>query len=137
MQQILTQELEKLRDDILAKQKAAGQPADESAYTCRVTSDGKGVLEYAAPRATKPGKQLNDILARWAAAKGLKFKNEKQFNHWAYAMSRKIEKEGMDLYLPKNNADAGIDNALLDEFEQRLAEHAATYYQQKINNELF
>lgn len=144
-QDILRQELDKLKADVITRHEQSGQVASgktkQSFEVATQPFAGQlmgasyvGVLE----RGRKPGKvpyDFVDILKRWASAKGISFSDEKQFNRWANGVKWKIIREGTKLYRSGTTQD--IFDTPIKEFDIRLTERISIYYQQKVTNEIF
>lgn len=143
---ILREELEQLRSDIIfrheqARQVASGRTKDELDTAVPNQTTGQllglrhsGVLE----RGRKPGgvpRDFIDILKRWAAAKDITFSDEKQFNLWANAVKWKIIREGTKLYRDGQTED--IFSTPYQELNARLPMRIAAYFESEINNLIF
>ena len=142
---ILREELERLRSDIIFRHEQAGQKATgetERLFSTEVQNTlGRlfgplysGVLE----RGRKPGgvpRDFIEILKRWAAAKGISFSDEKQFNLWANAVKWKIIREGTKLYRSGQTED--IFSTPYEEFDTRFSTRIAAYFESEINNLIF
>jgi hypothetical protein len=109
---ILQQELEDLKKRIIANHEHAGQVASgRTRASLRVeTSDEGGVLWGRSPFGTletgrKPGKVpkgFYHIILQWVKDKGIKVDNPKTFS---YFVSRKIAREGTELFRSGGRAD--------------------------------
>lgn len=143
---ILTEELGKLKEDIIKRHEGAGQVASgktRASFEDYLTSERSGVLEGAGyagvlERGRKPGKvpyDFKDILQRWAVAKGLTFESQSDFNRWAYFVSKKIREEGTELYRSGKQED--IFTTPIRNFENNLSERIAAFYETEIENNLF
>ena len=144
-QQILKEELEILKSDIILrletnKQVATGK-TKQSFETVATEYNGKllgasyvGVFE----RGRKPGgvpRDFIDILKKWAQVKGISFENEEKFNLWANAVKWKMIKEGTKLYRSGQTQD--IFTTPVEQFSSRLAKRFIIYYESEILNSIF
>lgn len=143
---ILREELDQLRSDIIFRHEQAGQVASgktREALEVQLPDQTTGQLigfAYSGvlERGRKPGRvprDFIDILKRWAAAKNISFSNEKQFNIWANAVKWKIIREGTKLYRSGRNED--IFSTPYEELNTRLSARIATYFENEINNLIF
>lgn len=145
VKEILSEELEQLKSDIIfrheqAKQLASGKT--KASFEKKITSDFSGQLLGAGysgvlERGRKPGgvpKDFVDILKRWAQAKGISFTDEKKFNLWANAVKWKIIKDGSKLYRSGQTED--IFTTPIEQFSQRLSKRIG-FFEQEIINEIF
>lgn len=144
--QILTDELDELKSDIILRHEQSGQVATgetKDEFENKLTSDFSGQLLGASysgvlERGRKPGKvprEFIDILKRWAAAKGISFKDEEQFDRWANSVKWKIIREGTNLY--KSGRTQDIFTTPIERFNERLALRVAGYFEQEIINKIF
>lgn len=143
---ILSEELDQLRADIIIRHEKAGQVASgrtRDALEVKVTdlTSGQllgpaysGVLEKGRKEGGVP-KDFIDILKRWAAAKGITFSDEKQLTRWANAVKWKIIREGSKLYRSRQTED--IFTTPYESFGDRLYGRIAAYYEQDIKNQIF
>lgn len=143
---ILREELERLRSDIIFRHEQAGQVASgktREALEVQLHDQTTGQLigfSYSGvlERGRKPGgvpRDFIDILKRWAAAKGISFSDEKQFNIWANAVKWKIIREGTKLY--KSGQTEDIFSTPYQELNTRLSTRIAAYFESEINNLIF
>ena len=145
IQDIIDENLQKLKQEIIDRHVAAGQVASgktkDSFQVDTQELSGQllgpqwaGVLE----RGRKPGKvpaNFRDILIRWAAAKGITFQSESQAKSWAYFVSKKIRAEGTELY--RSGATVDIFTTAVDEMEKSLTEEISQMFQQEIIKNIF
>lgn len=144
-QQIIFEELETLKAEVIARTDNAGQTATgitKATFATKATetlgqllgASYAGVLE----RGRKPGgvpKDFVDILKRWAQAKGLSFSDEKQFNLWANAVKWKIIKEGTKLYRSGQYED--IFTTPIENFDRRITKRFAVLFDEEITIKIF
>lgn len=144
--QILDEELEILKNDIIFRHEQSGQVASgktKAYFENKLTSNYSGQLlgaGYAGvlERGRKPGgvpRDFIEILRRWSQAKSISFKNEEQFNLWANAVKWKIIKEGTKLYRSGQIED--IFETPVLQFNNRLSQRIATYFEQEVQNQIF
>ena len=144
-QQILKEELEILKSDIIVRLQNSKQVASGETIKKFETkaSDSNGQLLGASyvgvfVKGRKPAgvpRDFIDILKKWAQVKGISFENEEKFNLWANAVKWKMIKEGTKLYQSGQTQD--IFTTPIDQFSLRLAKRIAVYYQAEILNEIF
>lgn len=145
IEDILNEELEALRSEIITFHERAGQVASgktKDSFSIETQNfSGQllgasyaGVLE----QGRKPGavpRYFLDIIKRWAIVKGISISDEKQFNRWANAVKWKIIKEGTKLYRSKQTLD--IFTTPIANFESRLMDRTALYFKEETLNEIF
>ncbi len=143
---ILQEELNQLRTDIIFRHEQAGQVATgktREALQIQIPNQMtgqlvgfaySGVLERGRKQGGVP-RDFIDILKRWAAAKGISFSDEKQFNLWANAVKWKIIREGTKLYRGGQRED--IFTTPYEELNIRLSARISTYFENEINNLIF
>jgi hypothetical protein len=134
--EILREELERLRDDVVRRQKDAGEWASgQTAAGYEVASEsGRGWLggyAYAGvlERGRKPGKTpvyFKEIIKRWITAKGLKPKDGESLDRMASSIAWVIHKEGTALH--RNGYRVDIFDTPLRDFTGRLAERLSVFY---------
>jgi hypothetical protein len=143
---ILNEGLTKLKDDIIARHKEAGQfvtGASAAAFEVRITGADSGELLgpiYAGvfERGRKPGKVPYDfkkVIMDWASAKGLTFQDRKQFERWASAVAWKIRREGTSMYRSGKSID--IFETPIHDFEVYLGDNLPESYAIEIINLIF
>lgn len=141
---ILRNELEQLKSDIIRRHEEAGQVASgrtRASFEVRASdSNGQllgnsyvGVLE----RGRRGGKvpyDFKDILLRWAEAKGIYFANNTDARRWAWFVTQKIRREGTTLYRSGQTVD--IFATPIADFAERLSRQLATGYRSEIINSI-
>lgn len=146
MEKIIREELEQLKADIIYRHEQSGQVASgktRASFSIENVSNEGGELwgnKYVGVLETgrKPGKvpyQFRDILKRWALAKGLTFKDEKDLNRFAYFVAQKIRNEGTKLFRSGMRED--IFETPIKDFTERLNERIYAVYQKQIENQIF
>ena len=147
---ILKEELETLKTDIIARHEQSGQVASgdtKASFNEYLTSGYSGVLEGAAyvgvlERGRRAGKvpyDFKDILQRWAQAKGLAFSTQADFNRFAYFVTKKIREEGTELYRTgkmHNNQEPDIFTTPIAEFTERLSSKVAIFFETEIKKQI-
>lgn len=144
--QILDEELEILKNDIILRHEQSGQVASgktKAEFENKLTSDYSGQLLGAGysgvlERGRKPGgvpRDFVEILKRWAQAKSISFKNEEDFNRWADAVKWKIIREGTKIYRSGQIED--IFETPVLQFNNRLTQRIAVYFEQETQNQIF
>lgn len=143
---IIKEELEQLKQDIVFRHTQAGQVASgktRDSFEVVIESETSGVLlgnsyvgvlEYG----RKPGKvpyDFKDILKRWAVAKGITFSSETDFNRWAYFVAQKIRKEGTKLY--RSGIKEDIFETSINQFSDRLSSRISAFMETEIENNIF
>lgn len=145
IERILTEELEKLRKEIIDAHDAAGQRASgKTAKSLNVEVNGThgellgasyiGVLD----KGRKPGRvpfNMQEIILKWAQAKGLHFATPAQARSFAYFVSKRIREEGTELYRKGGRTDILQDP--VERFTERLSKRIAGMYIQEVNNHIF
>jgi len=144
--QILNDELVILKEDIIQRQKDAGEMASgktAAGYEVSVESATHGwlggysyvgVLEVG----RKPGKvpiYFKEIIKRWIVAKGLQYQGEKELNRMAASIAWIIHKEGTVLH--RNGYKIDIFDTPLKNFTNRMSNRLASYYTLEIANEIY
>ena len=141
---ILSKELEQLKEDIIRRHEEAGQVASgrtRAAFEVKV-SDSSGQLlgnSYAGvlERGRRGGKvpyDFKDILLRWAEAKGIYFANNTDARRWAWFVTQKIQREGTTLYRSGQTVD--IFTTPIADFTERLSKQLAAGYRSEIINSI-
>ncbi|MFV0392409.1 MAG: hypothetical protein ACK5KP_11100 [Paludibacteraceae bacterium] len=142
---ILREELEQLKNEIIFRHEQAGQVASgktRASFSIEVSGNrGElwgnayvGVLETG----RQPGKvpyQFRDIIKRWAIAKGLTFNDEKDLNRFAYFVAQKIAKEGTKLF--RSGMKEDIFETPIRQFTERISERIYSAYSKEIENQIF
>lgn len=129
---ILTEGLNKMRDEIIRNSQDAGQEASGETYR-RITvevQDNGTVIEgyilapsyfYTLIRGRGPGgipANLPQILVEWARAKGISFSTPEELVRFANATAWKIKREGSELY--RNHLYVDLVDTPAKDFEQWL-----------------
>ena len=142
--QIIEEELNQLKVDIVNRHVKAGQRATGATINSldvrNVTdisgelwgADYIGVLE----KGRKAGKvpyNFKDILIKWARAKGIKFGSQRELDKFAYFLSKKIEREGTERY--GKNVD--IFTTPIKEMTKRLSKRIAIAYATEIKQSIY
>jgi len=144
-QEILSEEMQILKSDIIIRHEQSGQVAtgktkasfevNSNSSTGQLLGAGYvGVLQ----QGRKPGgvpKEFIDILQKWANSKGISFSSEKQFNLWANSVKWKIIREGTKLYRSGQRYD--IFDTPIENFNTRISLRLANYYEAELINEIF
>lgn len=141
---ILRNELEQLKSDIIRRHEEVGQVASgrtRAAFEVKV-SDSNGQLlgnSYAGvlERGRRGGKvpyDFKDILLRWAEAKGIYFTNNTEARRWAWFVTQKIRREGTALYRSGQTVD--IFTTPIADFTERLSKQLAAGYRSEIINSI-
>jgi hypothetical protein len=143
---ILKEELERLRDDIIQRQKDTGEYASgktASGYEVAVESEFHawlggysyvGVLE----RGRRPGKvpmYFKEIIKRWIIAKGLQSKNGKSLDRMAASIAWVIHMKGTVLH--RNGIEMDIFTTPIKDFTERTASKLSILYRDEIINQIF
>jgi hypothetical protein len=144
--EILSQFFEAIRNDILREHVAQGQVAsgktiESFEYTVDnfkgvlVANSYVGVLEYG----RKPGKvpeNFRGVILEWMQAKGIfQDKDNKAQGRIAYFISRKIAKEGTQLY--KKGGNSGVLSKAINEKRiNSLIESLASKYQSEVMSDV-
>jgi hypothetical protein len=144
--QILQEELNRLKEDIIFQQKevnawASGETA--KGYSVKVENDFSGALEgysYAGvlARGRRPGKvpyHFNEIIKRWILAKGLQYKDERDLNRMASSIAWVIHMKGSQLH--RNGYELDVFDTPLRNFTERMGERLSTMYREQIINEIW
>lgn len=142
---IIREELEQLRSDIIEASRAAGQEASGDTYAQiaveNVTAlggvlSGPGYIEVLA-RGRRPGKVPYDfvrIIKTWAGYKGISFSSEAEFDRWANAVAWKIRKEGTSLW--QDAGSMGLEQDIfytpIQNFIARISDRLSAFYQTEI-----
>ena len=145
VQQILSEELNTLKSDIIIRHEASGQKASgktEQGFEIVVSGSVGQLLGYSyvgvLGTGRRPGKvptEFVDILKRWAQAKGINFSNEKQFTIWANAVKWKIIREGTKLY--RSGIHQDIFETPIENLKSRLSSRISELMSIEIANEIF
>ncbi|MDR1454649.1 MAG: hypothetical protein LBJ01_03260 [Tannerella sp.] len=144
--EILREELERLRDDIIRRQKDAGAWASgktAAGYEVAVESGTRGWLggySYAGvlEKGRKPGKvpvYFKEIIRRWIVAKGLQYKDDKDLNRMAASIAWVIRKKGTKLH--RDGREVYIFDTPMKDFTDRLADRLASFYSIQTSNEVY
>lgn len=142
---IIWEELEQLRRDIIEASRKAGQEASGDTYAAIAienisTSGGQltgpayiGVLT----RGRRPGKvpyDFAEIIKEWAGYKGISFGSEEEFDRWANAVAWKIRRDGTSLW--QDVGSMGLEQDIfytpIRNFIARISERLAGFYQIQI-----
>lgn len=145
LRNIVTERLERLREDIVASIESHGITASgRTQRSLHVEQDGDSVQLVAdagnrAPIATlevgRPGGKVPGrfylILAQWSRDKGIPFRTERERNTFAYFLGKKIEHRGTDRnYNPVDTysslvtaAVEDIGSLLMAEITERIERH--------------
>lgn len=145
MEQILREELEVLRGEIVETSRRAGQQASGDTYRAiaaeGVDSSGGQLVGPAyvgvLARGRRPGKVPYDfarIIKEWAGYKGITFPSEEEFDRWAEAVAWKIRREGTGLWRDAGNAglEQDIFHTPIRNFLDRLSARVAAFYRTEI-----
>jgi hypothetical protein len=143
---ILSEELDRLREDIINSQKehnawASGKTAE--GYAVNVESPFHAALEgYAYVGAMDKGRKagkvpynFNEIIKRWIEAKGLKPKGNESLERMANSIAWCIKKKGS--YLHRNGYELHLFDEPVKNFSERLADRLSSLYQQETINQIF
>ena len=143
--QILTEELNILKAEIITLHEAAGQKASgktEQGFEIDVNDTVGQLLGYSyvgvLGTGRRPGKvptEFVDILKRWAQAKGINFSNEKQFTIWANAVKWKIIREGTKLY--RSGIHQDIFETPIENLKVRVTKRVSDYFDEQIKISIF
>lgn len=144
--QILNEELEQLKSDIIFRHEQSGQVASgktKASFETSIPNDYTGQLlgvgySGALERGRKPGgvpRDFIEILRRWAQAKGISFKDEERFNIWANGVKWKIIKEGTKLY--RSGLTEDIFTTPFEQFTNRLYTRIEVQFEQELTNQIF
>lgn len=145
IQEILEQELETLRLDIIERQRQSGQQTTgKTARSLRVETDETHGTLYGASyigtleRGRQGGKVpqgFRHIIAQWAKDKGLSFGSESELKRFAYFVSKHIAESGTQLYRRGGRTD--ILTEPIERFTKRMNEQLAEFCKQEIINKIF
>ena len=145
VQQILSEELNTLKSDIIIRHEASGQKASgktEQGFEIVVSGSVGQLLGYSyvgvLGTGRRPGKvprEFVDILKRWAQAKGISFSNEKQFTIWANAVKWKIIREGTKLY--RSGIHQDIFETPIENLKVRVTKRVSDYFDEQIKISIF
>lgn len=145
IENILSEELILLKEEIIRRHEAAGQVASgktktefESNANGRIGSllgaGYSGVLE----KGRKPGpvpRNFVDIIKRWAIAKQITFSTQDDFDRWANAVKWKIIKEGTTLHRSGQTED--IFTTPIEMSVNRIMSRISSSLMEEINNQIF
>lgn len=141
---ILRNELEQLKSDIIRRHEEAGQVASgrtRAAFEVRVSDYNGQLLGNSYVRVLERGRRggkvpydFKDILLRWAAAKGIYFANNTEARRWAWFVTQKIRREGTALYRSGQTVD--IFTTPIADFTERLSKQLAAGYRSEIINSI-
>lgn len=130
VQNIVFEELEDLRKRIISNIDSSGRRASgrTSESMCTDVSENRGVLFGRMAFGTletgrKPGKVpagFYQIIKQWVIDKGISFDSQSERNSFAYLVSRKIAREGTQLY--RRGADTDVYTAEVPETISRIKE---------------
>lgn len=142
---IIREELERLREEVVDASRKAGQEASGKTYAEiaveSVTSSGgmlsgPGYIEVLV-RGRRPGKAPYDfprIIKEWAGYKGISFSSEEEFDRWANAVAWKIRREGTSLW--QDAGSMGLEHDIfytpIQNFLARIADRLSAFYQTEI-----
>jgi hypothetical protein len=143
--EILREELERLRDDIILRQKDAGEMASgktAAGYEAGAESmhGWLGGYSYVGVLQTgrKPGKvpvYFKEIIKRWILAKGLQSKNGESLDRMAASIAWVIHKEGS--YLHRNGIRKDIFDTPVKDFADRIAERLSAFYLTQTSDKIY
>jgi hypothetical protein len=144
--EILREELEQLKSDIIKHQEDAGKMVSgktAAGYEVAVESDRHGWLEgypYVGVLETgrKPGKvpkDFKEIIRRWILAKGLQYQDDRDLNRMAASIAWVIHKEGTVLHRTGKRED--IFGTPLKDFSGRLARRLSVFYASQISDQIY
>lgn len=144
--QILQEELEQLKDEIIRCQKDAGLNASGktiAGYEVSVESERHGWLSgysYVSVLETGRGSgkvpmYFKEVIKKWILAKGLQYQDERDLNRMAASIAWVIHKEGTVLH--RNGYRVDIFNTPLKDFTNRLANRLSTYYALLTANKIY
>ena len=144
-EQIIREELEQLRKDIIETSRAAGQEASGETYRKIAAEDvtstsgkltGPGYIGVLA-RGRRPGKipyNFAAIIKEWAVYKGIGFGSEEEFDRWANAVAWKIRREGTSLW--RDAGSTGLEQDIfytpIRQFVERISSRLLSVYQAQI-----
>ena len=144
--EIIKEELEQLKKDIIQRQKDSGAMASgKTAAGYEVVAEGElhgqlkgysyvGVLEVG----RKPGKvpmYFKEIIKRWIISKGLQYQDDKDLNRMAASIAWVIHKEGTTLH--RNGYKVDIFDTPLKDFTNRINEKISMFYHAQAINEIY
>lgn len=148
-EQIIWEELEQLRRDIIEASRQAGQEASGETYAAIAIEGltasggqltGPGYIGVLA-RGRRPGKvpyNFAAIIKEWAAYKGITFDSEKEFDRWANAVAWKIRREGTALW--QDAGSMGLEQDIfytpIRNFTTRISQRLAGFYQTQITEQI-
>jgi hypothetical protein len=145
VREILSEELETLRGDVIQRQKDAGAMATgETARGYETEASGmRGQLTgyYYAPvleTGRKPGKVPRDfkaIIRRWIEAKGLQPRDGETIDRMASSIAWVIRTEGT--WLHRNGIRADIYGTPAARFSERTARRVAEFYTAQTRNKVY
>lgn len=132
---VIREELETTRSEIIQRSEAAGQKASGQTYAQILVKDvsntgGKivgprysGVLAFGR-RSGKVPYNMPQIIKEWAKYKGISFDTEENFNRWAEAVSWKIRREGTQLWRTRGSVGQELDifTTPINDFTRRIAQ---------------
>lgn len=144
-EEILKEELNTLKEDIIKRQKDAGQYASgktAAGYEV-VVEPGHGWLggySYVGTleRGRRPGKApmyFEEIIKRWIVAKGLSYSSEKELDRWARAIAWSIRKNGS--FLHRYGYEVDIFSTPIKDFTERMNSRLGSFYAADILNNIF
>ena len=144
-EQILTEGLTQLREDIIQSSKDAGQEASGRTYEniTQEVRDNAGAV-YAPSyfhvllRGRGAGKipaNMVDLIKDWATNKGITFSDEKQFLRFCRAVAFTIKREGSELY--RNHMYVDIIDTPVRKFEEQLDARITGLFDAEITKTLF
>ena len=142
---ILSEELENLRQDIINRQQVSGEWASgKTAAGYEVAAEHMhgwlGGYSYAGVLETgrKPGKvpvYFKEIIRRWIEAKGLTPKDGESIDRMASSIAWVIHKEGTRLH--RNGYRVDIFDTPMKDFSERLASRMALFYLTQTTNKVY
>lgn len=149
LSKIISEELDRLRGDIIIRSETLGQRASgqtyESIHTENVTEEGGMLVGRFAIGTLATGRQagkvpynMPQIIKEWAAYKGITFSDEKEFDRWARAVSWKIRREGSQLWrdVGSNGGYEDVFDTPIAECVERLSQRIGVFYIIKIKNNI-
>jgi hypothetical protein len=143
---ILREELERLKNDIIKRQENAGEMVSgktAGGYEVAVESGLHGWLggySYVGVLETgrKSGKvpvYFKEIIKRWILAKGLQYQDDRDLDRMSSSIAWVIHKEGTLLHRTGKRED--IFTTPLKDFSSRLADRLSVYYASQTSNQIY
>lgn len=145
---ILNEELDALRADIIARQRALGKTATgrtAASIQTRITPDGNGELllpEWfgsletgrGPARSKGDGDGFTDSLREWITAKGIPYNNEADLQRLARFLRWRINTFGSAMY--RNGQNTPIVEPAVDDFTRRLEQRVTEALAKEITDAL-